>query len=158
MCCLCRRRSRACGRWRPRPRRRGQPRAEDLRQFLHVPGVTVAAVCDIYPPRSAQVNRLCGAEIPMTASYQELLARTDLDAVLIASPVSLHAEHVIAAARSGRPILSEKALGLRWRTTRGLSTRCWARGVCGGAEGDSEVSGELGWVVPPPGFGSKIFY
>ena len=90
------------------PGSRGQ---ENMRQFLHVPGVTIAAVCDIYPPRYAQVNRLVGAEIPATASYQELLARTDVDAVLIASPVSLHAEHVIAVARSGRPIFSEKALG-----------------------------------------------
>ncbi len=87
---------------------RGQ---ENLRQFLRVPGVSIAAICDIYPPRYAQVNRLAGAEIPATASYSELLARNDIDAVLIASPVSLHAEHVIATARSGRPILGEKALG-----------------------------------------------
>lgn len=87
---------------------RGQ---EDLRQFLRVPGVSIAAICDIYPPRYAQVNRLAGAEIPATASYAELLGRNDLDAVLIASPVAVHAEHVIAAARSGRPILGEKALG-----------------------------------------------
>jgi len=87
---------------------RGQ---ENLRQFLRVPGVSIAAICDIYPPRYAQVNRLAGAEIPATRSYTELLARDDIDAVLIASPVSLHAEHVIAAARSGRPILGEKALG-----------------------------------------------
>ncbi len=87
---------------------RGQ---ENLRQFLHVPGVTIAAICDIYPPRSAQVNRLAGATIPATASYTELLARNDLDAVMIASPVALHAEHVIATARTGRPIFGEKALG-----------------------------------------------
>lgn len=45
------------------------------------------------------------------ASYAELLSRNDVDAVLIASPVSLHAKHVIASARSGRPIYGEKALG-----------------------------------------------
>jgi predicted dehydrogenase len=87
---------------------RGQ---EDLRKFLRVPGVSVEAICDIYPPRSAQVNRIAGREIPITASHTELLARNDLDAILIASPVSCHAEHVIAAARSGRPIYGEKALG-----------------------------------------------
>ncbi len=87
---------------------RGQ---EDMRQFLQVPGVSISAICDIYPPRYAQVNRLCGREIPATSSHAELLSRHDVDAVLIASPVSLHAEHVIAAARSGRPIYGEKALG-----------------------------------------------
>lgn len=87
---------------------RGQ---EDLRQFLRVPGVTVQAICDIYPPRYHQVNTLVGKDVPATKSHQELLERTDLDAILIASPVACHAEHVIAAARSGRPIYGEKALG-----------------------------------------------
>jgi predicted dehydrogenase len=87
---------------------RGQ---EDLRQFLRVPGVSVAAICDIYPPRYEQVNRIAGSTVPAVASYKDLLARTDIDAVLIASPVACHAEHVIATARSGRPIFGEKALG-----------------------------------------------
>jgi len=87
---------------------RGQ---EDLRHFLRVPGVSLSAICDIYPPRAQQVNRIAGRTIPCTASYAEMLARTDIDAVLIASPVSCHAEHVIAAARSGRAIYGEKALG-----------------------------------------------
>ena len=87
---------------------RGQ---EDLRQFLRVPGVSVEAICDIYPPRYEQVNHLVGKQVPATADHHELLARTDLDAILIASPVSLHAEHVIATAKTGRPIYGEKALG-----------------------------------------------
>ena len=69
------------------------------------------AICDVYPPRYEQVNRLVGKQVPATDNYRTLLARTDLDAILIASPVACHAEHVIAAARSGRPIYGEKALG-----------------------------------------------
>lgn len=87
---------------------RGQ---EDMRQFLRVPGVSIRAICDVYPPRSKQVNQLVGHDVPCTAGYQDLLSRSDIDAVLVASPVACHAEHVIAAARSGRPIFGEKALG-----------------------------------------------
>ena len=87
---------------------RGQ---EDMRQFLRVPGVSIEAVCDIYPPRYEQVNALVGKPVSATADYRELLARTDIDAVLIASPIACHAEHVLAAAKSGRPIYGEKALG-----------------------------------------------
>ena len=87
---------------------RGQ---EDLRQFLRVPGVSVEAICDIYPPRSQEIDRLAGKQVPATADYKELLSRDDIDAILIASPVACHAEHVIAAAKSGRPIYGEKALG-----------------------------------------------
>ncbi|MES2390447.1 MAG: gfo/Idh/MocA family oxidoreductase, partial [Acidobacteriota bacterium] len=39
---------------------RGQ---EDLRKFLHIPGVSISAICDIYPPRYGQVNRLAGKEV-----------------------------------------------------------------------------------------------
>ncbi|SEG72233.1 Predicted dehydrogenase [Bryocella elongata] len=87
---------------------RGQ---ENLRQLLRVPGVSITAVCDIYPPRYEQTNKLVGKTVPATADLKQFLRRDDIDAVLIASPVGCHAEHVIATARTGRPIYCEKALG-----------------------------------------------
>lgn len=87
---------------------RGQ---EDLRQFLRVPGVSVSAICDIYPPRYAQVDQLAGKQVPHTADLNTFLSRDDIDAVLIASPVACHAEHVLATVKTGRPIYGEKALG-----------------------------------------------
>ena len=90
------------------PGSRGQ---ELLRQLLHVPGVRIAAVCDIYEPRYAQVNRLVGAEVPNTNDYRALLERKDLDVIYVATPVSLHAEHVLAALKTGRPVYGEKAMG-----------------------------------------------
>jgi predicted dehydrogenase len=90
------------------PGSRGQ---ELIRQLLHVPGVRIAAICDIYEPRYAQVNRLVGSEVPATKDYRELLGRKDLDAIYVATPVSLHAEHVLAALETGRPVYGEKAMG-----------------------------------------------
>ena len=90
------------------PGSRGQ---ELIRQLLHVPGVRIAAVCDIYEPRYAQVNRLVGNEVPHTKEYGELLGRKDLDAIYIATPLAHHAEHVLAALKTGRPVYGEKALG-----------------------------------------------
>jgi predicted dehydrogenase len=87
---------------------RGQ---ENIRQLLRVPGVSIAAICDIYPPRSEQVNRITGTQVPATADIHQLLARTDIDAFLIASPVSCHAEHILAVVKTGKPIYGEKALG-----------------------------------------------
>jgi len=89
---------------------RGQ---EVMRQFLHLPGVSVRAVCDVYPPRQQEVNRLAGEEVPFLPRYQDLLSRTDLDAVLIASPLAFHAEHTIAAAKTGIPIYGEKAMAFQ---------------------------------------------
>jgi predicted dehydrogenase len=87
---------------------RGQ---EDLRHFLDIPGVSIEAICDIYPPRYDQVNRIAGKQVPHTTDYRQLLDRKDLDAILVATPVGCHAEHVIAAANAGLPIFGEKALG-----------------------------------------------
>jgi predicted dehydrogenase len=87
---------------------RGQ---EVMRQFLHLPGVSVRAVCDVYPPRRDEVNRLVGEDVPFLPTHEELLARTDLDAILIASPLAFHRDHVLAAVKTGLPIYGEKALG-----------------------------------------------
>ncbi len=48
----------------------------------------------------------------------DLLAVPGLDAVIIASPTSAHAEHVIAAAEAGLAIFSEKPLALTLAQTR----------------------------------------
>ncbi|MDQ1692535.1 MAG: hypothetical protein QOH85_70, partial [Acidobacteriaceae bacterium] len=90
------------------PGSRGQ---ELIRHLLHVPGVRIAAVCDIYEPRYAQVNRMAGGAVPATQDYRELLDRKDLDAIVIATPLAHHAEHVLAALKTGRPVYGEKAMG-----------------------------------------------
>src|SRR5882762_7689762 len=90
------------------PGSRGQ---ELIRQLLHLPGVEIAAICDIYDPRFEQVNQLVGKSVPHTKEYQELLGRTGLDAFVIASPLAFHAEHVIAATKTKLPIYGEKSMG-----------------------------------------------
>lgn len=90
------------------PGSRGQ---ELIRQLLHVPGVRITAVCDIYEPRFAQVNQLVGGEVPHTADFRELLELKDLDAIFIATPLAHHEEHVLAALNTGRPVYGEKAMG-----------------------------------------------
>jgi predicted dehydrogenase len=84
---------------------------ELIRQLLHLPGVRIRAVCDIYEPRFAQVNQLVGSDVPHTMDYRELLGRKDLDAIYIATPLAHHAEHVLAALKTGRPVYGEKAMG-----------------------------------------------
>ena len=87
---------------------RGQ---EVMRHFLHVPGVSVTAICDIYDPRFAQVNRIVGHDVWGTKDLHAFLSHGDMDAVLIASPLACHAEHVLATAKTGLPIYGEKAMG-----------------------------------------------
>jgi predicted dehydrogenase len=91
------------------PGSRGQ---QLMRTMMRVPGVRFAGLCDIYEPRFAAARKITGEETPVYRSYQELLAAKDIDAVLIATPLSLHSEHVVAALESGRHVYGEKSLAL----------------------------------------------
>ena len=90
------------------PGSRGQ---ELIRQLLRIRGVRIAAVCDIYEPRFAEVDRLAGSPVPRYKDYRHMLERKDLDAIVVATPLYLHAEHVNAALNSGRAVYGEKSMG-----------------------------------------------
>ncbi|MGD2154322.1 MAG: Gfo/Idh/MocA family oxidoreductase [Gemmatimonadales bacterium] len=84
-----------------------------MRQFLRIPGVRVTALCDVYEPRFAQGREITGEETPVFRDYRRMLddAR-DLDAVIIATPLSYHAEHMVASLERDLHVYGEKAIGL----------------------------------------------
>ena len=86
---------------------RGQ---ELVRSFLRVPGVSVAAAADVYEPRFAQLNRICGREVAAYKDHRALLDRKDLNAIIVATPLGLHAEHVVAGLSNGHHIYGEKVM------------------------------------------------
>jgi predicted dehydrogenase len=71
--------------------------------------VDLAAVADIDSHTSQEVAARFGAKHHYT-DYHELLAREDIDAVVIVTPTSTHAEIIKAAAAAGKNIFSEKPL------------------------------------------------
>lgn len=84
---------------------------ELLRQVLRTPGVEIAAVCDVYAPRFAQVDTLVGQKVPAYTDHRAMLERKDLDAIFIATPPVFHAPYAIDALRRGLPVYGEKTLG-----------------------------------------------
>jgi predicted dehydrogenase len=91
------------------PGSRGQ---QDMRTFLRVPGVKFVGLCDVYEPRFAAARKITGEETPAFHDYRQLLDMKDMDAVVIATPLSLHREQIIAALQSGRHVFGEKTLAL----------------------------------------------
>jgi len=81
-----------------------------MRTFLRVPGVRFAGLCDIYEPRFAAGREITGESTPVYRDYRELLAVRDLDAVIVSTPLSLHAQHVIAALEARKHVYGEKSL------------------------------------------------
>ena len=83
---------------------------ELVRSFLRVPGVRIAAAADVYPVRFAELDEVCGYAVPRHADHRALLDRKDLDAVVVATPLGLHGEHVLNSLAAGHHVYGEKVL------------------------------------------------
>lgn len=81
--------------------------------MTRVPNAQIAAICDKYPDRvDLGKTQIPGADkVPSYKDLNDLLARRDVDAVLIATPVYLHPEHFELAAKAGKHIYCEKPAG-----------------------------------------------
>src|SRR5260370_4023810 len=66
------------------------------------------------PPRTrATAEDFCRAQgVPLADSYEELLANPDIEAVVLATPHSLHESQIVAAAAAGKHIHVEKPITL----------------------------------------------
>jgi predicted dehydrogenase len=68
----------------------------------------LVAVSDIDPTKASGIGTQHGAAVDR--DWHSLLARTDLDAVIVSTPPSLHAEMCIEALQAGKHVLCEKPL------------------------------------------------
>jgi UDP-N-acetyl-2-amino-2-deoxyglucuronate dehydrogenase len=71
----------------------------------------LVAATDIVPARSAAYAAKFGGE--PCPSYEALLARPDIDCVVLCTPSGLHGDMAVQAADAGKHILSEKPLDIR---------------------------------------------
>lgn len=82
----------------------------DVRSSLKVPGVELAAVCDLYTGRLENAKELYGKDLITTKDYREILNRNDIDAVILATSDNWHARITKDALQKGKAVYCEKPM------------------------------------------------
>lgn len=82
----------------------------DLESALKVPGVELAAACDLYSGRLARMKEMYGKDLFVTKDYHELLRRKDVDAVIIATADYWHFQIATDALKAGKHVYCEKPM------------------------------------------------
>ncbi len=90
-----------CGYWGPNL----------IRNFSHLKGSQVLACSDLSEDRLSHMRTLY-PQIETTTDYRRVLARKDIDAVVVATPPETHERLTVEALRAGKHVFVEKPLAL----------------------------------------------
>ena len=101
----------------------------------HIPSINATAqaqVTAVYSSRkldSAELSAKHGGTIVAYTDLDAMLADPNIHAVSVCSMPSLHAKHVIAAAKAGKHIIVEKPLAMSWKDVLAMEKAVDAAGV-----------------------------
>ena len=93
----------------------------------HAERAELVAVCDPNPVALAAAVTTSGAR--GFATLDDLLAGSEPDVVVLATPSGLHPNQAIQIARAGRHVMTEKPMATRWEDGKRMVAACDAAGV-----------------------------
>ena len=82
---------------------------ELLKQVLRVPNAQLVAIADVYSHRRDEAKRMASG-IQTVDDHRRLLDMKDIDGVIVASPLHIHARHFQDALAAGKDLYSEKTM------------------------------------------------
>jgi predicted dehydrogenase len=85
---------------------RGQ---ELLKQILEVPNVQLVAIADVYSRRRDEAKQMAPG-IQTLDDHRRLLELNDIDGVIVASPLHIHARHFLDTVAAGKDLYCEKTM------------------------------------------------
>ena len=83
---------------------------QDVNDAIKVPGVELAACCDLYDGRLKRARELYGDHIEIPKHYEKILERKDIDAVIVATSDNWHSQICIDAMKAGKHVYTEKPM------------------------------------------------
>src|SRR3954465_14675130 len=93
----------------------------------HANRAELVGVCDVDPAALAEAQERTGT--PGFRTLDALLAGTDADVVILATPSGLHADQAVQVAEAGRHVMTEKPMATRWRDGKRMVHACDNAGV-----------------------------
>lgn len=81
-----------------------------MKGFEKIPGVRLVGVCDVWDQHLEEAKKLADPNAFVTKHYPDILERSDVDAVIIASPDHWHVPMTVDACAAGKDVYVEKPL------------------------------------------------
>jgi predicted dehydrogenase len=115
----------------------GTNHLKNMLRFQSEGKVRVAAVCDVDEKRLAAAVKTAGSGVVPYRDYRYMLERSEIDAVMIATPDHWHAVQAVHACESGKHVYVEKPASVTVREGQAMvaAARKYDRAVQVGAQG-----------------------
>lgn len=88
----------------------------------------VTALCDTFAPNIAKARAYVPANTPVFSDHRAMLDAKGIDAVVVATPLDLHARHTLDALDAGYPVFCEKAMARSIADCTAMVARARQRG------------------------------